>query len=157
MITQIHGIKIKLWRVKMELSEQQINEIAEDLECGMRVFLNIKTNEIKTILDWDELASDEFWETELSEIEESPGKYIEFNKMDRDKGFRLMKDFVETVKDKELKKKLELGLNLSKPFKNFKDIIDYDHVYRQRWFDFKHNYYIDLVKTQLEDYNSGKR
>jgi hypothetical protein len=142
-------------RNKLELSEQEINDIAEDLECGMRVFLNIETKEIKRILDWDELASDELWETELAEIEENPGKYIEFSKMDRDEGFRLMKDFVETVKDKELKKKLELGLRLSKPFRNFKDIIDYDQSYRQRWFDFKHNYYIDLVKTQLENYNSG--
>lgn len=138
----------------MELSEKQIEDIAEDLECGFRIFLNTETKEIKTILEWDELASDEFWETELTEIEQDPDKYIEFDKMDSRKEFRLMEDFVETVDNEELKKKLELGLRLSKPFRNFKDIIDDENEYKQKWFEFKRARYIDFVKEQLSDYHN---
>lgn len=137
----------------MKLTDEQINEIAEELECGTRVFLNIETNEIKTILEWDELASDEFWETELMEIEKNPENYIGFYKMDPNQSFQLMQEFVETIDNEELKKKLESGLRLSKPYRNFKDIIDEDNVYRQKWFDFKHARFVDFVKEQLEEYN----
>lgn len=136
----------------MELSEEQINEIAEELECGSRAFLNIETGEIKTILDWDEMANDESWELEWKEIEKNPGKYISFRKMDFDESFQLMRDFVETVNNKELKKKLEFGLHHSKRFKYLKDIIDDDYECRQKWFKFKHDGYVNFVKEQFADY-----
>ena len=38
---------------KIELAEEQIKEIAEELDCGMKVYLNVETNEIKSIIDFD--------------------------------------------------------------------------------------------------------
>ena len=137
----------------MKLSDQQINEISEELECGMRTYLNIETNEIKTVLDWDDCANDEFWEEEMKKIEDSPDKFIEFYKMDSAQGLRVMQDFVETVEDDVLRKKLESGLRLSKPFRNFKNIIDDENEFCRKWLDFKHTAYVDFVREQLLSYN----
>jgi hypothetical protein len=65
-----------------------------------------------------------------------------------------MEEFVETVKDEELRKKLELGLSLSKPYRNFKDIIDGENEYRKRWFEFKNAMYVAFVKKHLGRYNN---
>jgi hypothetical protein len=141
----------------LELTEEQIKSIAEELEAGFKVYLNIETKEIKSILDFDNNydADTEQWEEDLKEIEENYDKYIEFEKMDSRESFQVMEDFVETVKDEELRKKLELSLSLSKPFRNFKDIIDDENENRKNWFTFKSAKYIEYVKEQLESYNNN--
>jgi len=75
--------------------------------------------------------------------------------MDSRESFQVMEEFVKTVDDEELRKKLELGLSLSKPFRNFKDIIDDENEYRKNWFAIKSAKYIEFVKEQLENYNNN--
>ena len=139
----------------MELTKDEIKSIAEDLETGLKVYLSIETKEIKSIIDFDNNADEdtEQWEEDLKEIDENYDKYIVFGKMDSRESYQVMEDFVVTVKDEELRKKLELGLSLSKPFRNFKDIIDGEGEYREKWFAFKNAKYIEFVKEQLDRYN----
>ena len=40
----------------IKLADQQIKEIAENLDCGMKCFFNKQTGEIKTLLDFDNQA-----------------------------------------------------------------------------------------------------
>lgn len=140
----------------MELTEEQIKSIAEDLDCGMAVYVNKETQEIKSIIDTDDYlyTEDELLDDDKKEIEENYDKYIEFNKMDSREAYQVMEEFVNTVDDEELRKKLELGLSLSKPFRNFKDIIDCEGEYREKWFAFKSSKYIEYVKEQLAFYNN---
>ncbi len=139
----------------MELTEKQIKSIAEDLECGMNVYVHKKTMEIKAIINfnsnWD--VDPEPWQDDIDEIEENYDMYLSFDCMNSHESFRVMEEFVETVEDKELKMKLELGLSLSKPFRNFKDIIDDAGEYREKWFEFKNMKYIEYVKEQLSFFN----
>lgn len=132
----------------MRLTNEQIKSIAEDLDTGMKVYVHIETNEIKTIIDLDQHfdADTEVWEEDINEIEENFDKYFQFEKMDSRESFQVMEDFVETVEDEKLREKLELGLSLSKPFRNFKDIIDDENEYRKRWFTFKDERNIEFVK-----------
>jgi len=141
----------------MELTEKQIKSIAEELEVGFKVYLNTETKEIKSILDFDNniYADMEPWEEDIKEIEKNYDKYFEIEKMDSRESFQVMEDFVETVSDEKLRNKLELGLSLSKPFRNFKDIIDDETEYREKWFAFKSAKYIEFVKEQLESYNNN--
>ena len=99
----------------MKLTEEQIKSIAEDLDIGMKVYVHIETNEIKTIIDLDQHydADTEAWEEDIKEIEENYDRYLEFEKMVSRESFQVMEEFVETVEDEELRKKLELGLSLS--------------------------------------------
>jgi hypothetical protein len=141
----------------LKLTEEQIKSIAEELDAGFNVYLNIETKEIKSIIDFDNnyAADTEPWEEDVKEIEENFNKYLKFEKMDSRESFQVMEEFVVTVNDEELRKKIELGLSLSKPFRNFKDIIDDENEYRKNWFAFKSTKYIEFVKEQLESYNNN--
>jgi uncharacterized radical SAM superfamily Fe-S cluster-containing enzyme len=141
----------------INLTEEQIKSIAEDLDLGMKVYVHIETDEIKTIIDIDQHydADMEAWEEAIKEVEENYDKYFQFEKMDSKESFQMMEDFVETVKDLELRNKLELGLSLSKPFRNFKDIIDDEDEYRKKWFAFRDAKNIEFVKLQLKIHNNN--
>lgn len=140
----------------MKLKEEQIEKIADELQTGMKVYVNIETTEIKSIIDFDSYidAEEESWEEDIKEIEKNYDKYLEFEKMDSSESYRVMEDFTEMVEDEELRKRLELGLSLSKPFRNFKDIIDYEDENRKKWFAYKNARYIEYVKELLEMYNN---
>jgi hypothetical protein len=141
----------------MNLTDEQIKSIADDLDIGMKVYVNTETNEIKTIIDLDQHcdADTEAWEEDINEIEENFDKYFQFGRMDSRESFQVMEEFIVTVDDEELRNKLELGLSISKPFRNFKDIIDDENEYRKNWFAFRSAKYIEFVKEQLERYNNN--
>jgi hypothetical protein len=141
----------------MKLTDKQIEEIAENLDCGMRCFYNLKTGEIKTILNFDSWigADEEPWEEELNEIDEDWGDYFEFDQFESHESFQIMVDFAENVNDIRLQNNLINALNRRKPFQNFKWQIDNSGEYRQHWFDFKKMRYIQWVKEQI-DFNNTK-
>lgn len=139
----------------MKLTEKKIEEIAENLECGMRCFYNLRNGEIRTLLNFESWigADEEPWQEESREIEENRTDYYEFEGMDSHDSFRIMADFAESVDDTGLRKKLIQALNRRKPFQNFKSQIDYSEEYRQQWFDFKKMRYIQWVEEQFASEN----
>jgi len=142
----------------MEISTQQIENIAEELDCGMKVYINIDSMKMIATLDRDEnfYIDDELTDEE-KEIESNPEKYIQIEKMDSRYSYKIMEQFKNSIDDIELKKKLELGLSLTKPFRNFKDIIDTEIEYRDKWFEFKKQKYIEYVKEQIEILTNSNR
>lgn len=136
----------------MKLTEKQIAEIAEELDCGMRCFYNLKTGEIKTIINSDNWigADEEPWEEVWNEIEDNWDDYFEFKGLESHESYQIMADFAENVENKRLQNNLINALNRRKPFQNFKWHIDNSGEYRQQWFDFKKMRYIEWVKEQIE-------
>jgi len=136
----------------MKLTEKQIEEIADNLDCGMRCFYNLKTGEIKTLLNFDSWigADEEPWEEESKEIDDNWVDYFEFEGFESHDSFRIMADFAERIDDTRLQDKLINALNRPKPFQNFKWQIDNSGEYRQQWFDFKKMRYIQSVKEQID-------
>ena len=139
----------------MKLTDQQIKEIADNLDSGMRCFYNKQTGIIKTVLNFDSWigADEEPWEEELKEIDENWSDYFEFKGMTSRESFNLMADFAESIDNPRLQDRLFNALNKSKPFQNFKWQIDNSGEYRQQWFDFKNMHYIELVKKQIDNNN----
>ena len=138
----------------IEITDEQLQSIAENLDRGMKVYFNTETHEIKSMVDFENniYAEEEEWEEDFKEIEEDIDNFLLFEKMSSGESYRMMEEFVETVKDKELKKNLELGLSLSNPFQNFRDIIDGHQDYREKWFEFKDQKYVDYINAKLEYY-----
>lgn len=133
-------------------TKKQIEEIAGNLECGMRCFFHLKTGEIETLLNLDHWieGDDEFWEEEAQRIEENIDDYFEFEGMESHESYQIMADFAKSVDDKRLQIDLENALSRRKPFQNFKWEIDNSGEYRQQWFDFKKMRFIQWVVDQLE-------
>jgi hypothetical protein len=136
----------------MKLTENQIKEIADNLDCGMRCFYNLKTGEIKTLPNFDSWigADEELWQEDSKEIDDNWADYFQFEGFESHESFRLMADFAESVGDVRLQDKLINALNKPKPFQNFKWQIDNSGKYRQQWFDFKRMRYIQWVNEQIE-------
>lgn len=140
---------------KISVSKKQIDLIAEELDCGLRVFYNFKTGEINSFIDIDE-AYDVVGEIleEWEKIEENWADYYEFQKMDSSESFSVMEGFANTVTDQNFMNRLINALNKPKPFRNFKYEIGYNLDYREEWFKFKHHRLVEWVKNQIEAHNS---
>jgi len=137
----------------MILTAKQINEIAQELLAGMKVFINRETLEIRTILDWDTMYGDtELWDEELEKIEQEWASYVVLQKMESREAFSIMEDFIEEVKDLKMQQDLIKILNRKSPFGNFKAEVE-SSDYRQNWFDFRQRKYEEYVREQLENEN----
>jgi outer membrane cobalamin receptor len=135
----------------VKITKDQIKEIAEQLDCGNRCFINKDTGDIKTTPDFDNgYADEELWADVLEELEENWDKYIQIEKMESHESFDLMTDFADSVDSRELRDSLINALNKKHPFRNFKWVVDNSGPYRQKWFDFKNQRLIEWVKDQIE-------
>lgn len=138
----------------MKLTDEEIKEIAEDLEIGFRVFVHKDTKKrINIRIVEDEQLMGE--EKERDEVEEDPEKYIEFEPMNSREAYRVMERFVNIVEDEAFASKLSDALDRRKPFRKFKDIVE-SSEYREQWFAFKEAEQIENVREQLEAYNRSE-
>jgi hypothetical protein len=135
----------------MRLTDNQIKEIAELLECGHQCFVHKPTGAIEYHPDpLGTLHNLEPWQDLIDKIEENWDDYERFETMVSSQTFLVMEDFVNSLDNDDIKKRLEYALSRPKPFRNFKYEIDQsDH--RQSWFDFRLNANIEWVKEQLEE------
>ena len=140
----------------IKLTKDQIKEIAEQLDCGMRCYINKETGEIKTVLNFESWQTDdeEPWEDVLNDLEENWDKYVEIDRMESHESFEIMADFAENVDSRELRDSLINALNRKHPFQNFKWVVDNSGPYRQKWFDFKNQRLIEWVENKLDEINS---
>ena len=138
------------------LSKEQIKEIGDNLDAGLKCFYNKITHEVKEILDFDSHpgADEEPWQEFIEEIEEHFNDYVVFEPMESHESFRIMEEFANAVDDNALKNSLIAALSRKHPFRNFKNIIDYSGEYRQKWFDFKENKYIEYLIQQIQVFNN---
>ena len=136
----------------MKLTSKQINEIAQDLEAGMKVYLNKETLELESVLDWDDMINPEPWEKIMEKIENEWTDYMIFEKHESREAFQIMEDFVDKIDDQKFKEDLIKILNLKSPFANFKVKIE-SSAYRQKWFDFRTMKHEEYVKRQLDNEN----
>jgi hypothetical protein len=139
----------------LELTEQQIKEIADLLDSGLVCYYNKITHEIKEILDFEnnEYTDTEVWQELINEIEEHSDQYFKFERMSSQESFGIMAEFIDEVENEELKNRLAWALNRNHPFRNFKDEIDYNGEYRERWVKFKAGKYFEHVENQILEYN----
>jgi hypothetical protein len=132
----------------ISISNQLIEEIADQLDCGMKCYLNISSGGMIAVINDEDLIDTDI-DTALKQIREHPSEYVEFHMMTSHESFNVMMDFAMEVYDKEFQTQLIKSLNSSSPFRNFKLKIDSSDSYRQKWFDYKKNRYIDYVKSQI--------
>jgi len=136
----------------IKLTKDQIKEIAEELDCGMKCYINKETGIIKSVPDFDswQTGDTELWEDILNELDENWGNYLEIERMESHESFDIMVEFAEDVDSRELHDTLNNVLNRKQPFSNFKWVIDNSGPYRQKWFDFKTQSLKDWVIAQFD-------
>lgn len=143
-------------KVKIILKPEIIKDIAGNLECGNNCWYHIPTGEVLWAPNRDEAFDfdEEIWRETFEEIDSKLHESITFECLDTHKSFRIMEAFAENeVDDKILRANLIIALANKKPFSHFKLIIDNSN-YREAWFAFKNQWYIEYVERELEGYNS---
>jgi len=133
----------------MKLGSKEIKAIAQELEAGMKVYLNKETLEFKSVLDWDNMNDPEFWDEELDKIENEWTDYIVLTKMESYEAFQVMEAFIDEVDDPGLKNDLIKILSRKSPFANFKAEVE-SSSHRQKWFDFRTLKYEEYIREQLD-------
>ncbi len=135
----------------MKLTEKQIDEISQQLEAGMKAYINKETGEMKFILDWDEMYGEtDMWEKDLEEIEKNWKEYVTIEKMSSRESYRVMESFIDKVTDQRMRQRLADALNGRGAFSRFKNTLHYDEEIRQQWFKHKSEEYITYVRYYLE-------
>ncbi len=137
------------------MTDALIKGIAEDLDCGFRVYVHRVTREVLTVPDADkhpDMDTDP-WRDSLKEIQRHADDYVQIEGMDDHEAFRLMEGFADTVDQDAIREKLKLVLSMAKPFRNFKFTIDQSGKYREEWFAFKARRLMEKVR----DHDKEKR
>ncbi len=118
--------------------EAVINEIAQNLECGLNSFYNPKTGELVALPAEIDEYSDEFetFQDDFEKIDQNGQNYISFEVLESWESFVIMEDFVSEMPESKIKTKLHNAISNSKPFKNFNAII-HQSLNRDDWFQFK--------------------
>ena len=131
----------------IKLTDEQISDIAQELEIGMVCYVHKETGELKS--HPDEMMDEELWEEVIDEIDRDSESYIRIEGMDSRESYRLMERFIDTVEDKQLALRLSNAINVSKPFHNFRYELDYSDEYLNKWYAFKSNQMVEWVKDQI--------
>ncbi|MFR9530825.1 MAG: UPF0158 family protein [Rikenellaceae bacterium] len=140
----------------MKLSKEQIKRIAQDLDCGMNCIINLDSGEYETLMgeSYDLYIDDD--DPMFEEVEkkiEGWGNKTTVEPPRSGESFRFMEQFVDEVipEGSALQDKLYRALSKSKPFRNFKNIVDCSD-YREAWFAFKDERMIEYVERELRFY-----
>ena len=133
----------------MKLTSEHINSIAQELEAGMKVFINKETLEYNSIPDYDDMADYEFWNEEIEKIEREWADYIVITKLDSYSAFKIMEGFLDEIEDQNLKEDLARILYRKSPFANFKIVIE-SSKFRKAWFDYRTKRHEEYVREQLD-------
>lgn len=136
-----------------------ISEIAENLLIGFICFFNPKTLEVEFLpkkliedpKEYEMITGESYKNMELEH--KSWEKCIEIEPIESYDSFKVMEYFIDEIDDVYLQNKLRDALNKSKPFANFKNIVE-SSKFRQQWFDFRQKqlefYVWDILKAKSD-------
>ncbi len=136
-------------RIKVPVNLNDLCSAFEDCRVDYKYFLDLETGEILYISD--EFMDDKEREEVEEKVDEGFGeRYISIPETSPEEGYGEMRDFLETVKDGNLKEKLYIALNGKGAFRRFKDtLLNYPDE-RKRWFVFESARLTEKVKEWLE-------
>lgn len=135
----------------MRPTDERIAEIAELLDAGPICYFHRPTGAIESLPDPNgPYFEPEPWQEVIDKVESDWSNYERFEKMSSREGFEVMEDFAHALAetDPRFRDRLLRILSQRKPFRNFKDLVESSR-YREDWFAFKHQAYIEFEKRQL--------
>ncbi len=132
-----------------KFTAEEIKDIAEDLDCGMKIYYHKESGKVLKFIDPDQFGdAEEFFAEELEELENNFMDYVEIESMHSSDSYEVMLDFAQEISDLKFKNRLLFALEKRKPFREFKYLID-ESDYREDWFAFKAQRYIEWTARQV--------
>lgn len=140
------------------LTQEQIIEIADELEFSFRAFVHKTTEELLIVPDECALYNIDLdaWDQQLERIENHISDYYEIEKWTSHDSFEWMVSFAEHQSENpQIQSKLTAALKTEKPFKEFSLVIDDSDNYRQKWDSYKEESMQHWVEDRFKDLNES--
>jgi len=129
-----------------------IEEIAKEIALGKICYIHRYTTEItkidKSIEDAEQIMAQEQTQAELERKIES---YVKVEKPSTKDQLVMMKDFLDELTDKSIRKQLSNALNRKKPVRNFTQAVESDIGLHIHWGNFKVRAYQEWVSQVIID------
>ena len=124
-------------RFTSTVQQSAIREIVKEIAKGNTCYMDRYTSKIITIdnsiEDMEEIAAQK--QTEI-EIEKKIEKYVKLNKLSEKIQLMLMKDFLDEIVDKSVRKELSNSLKRKSPIRNFTREIESNLGLNQHWVNY---------------------
>jgi hypothetical protein len=85
----------------------------------------------------------------LAAIKKEPDRYLRLAPQSGSQGYKAMADFTRTVRNVELRRKLEAALNAKNAFHNFRAVIDTEPTEQTRWLRYRGQQLVEHVRERL--------
>ncbi|MCD7974096.1 MAG: hypothetical protein LUG18_15775 [Candidatus Azobacteroides sp.] len=173
MVSMLKNDDKKLWNVysllenefsakKQEMEKQEIPEEYRDIvsqiinamDNGFFTYLNPDTLEMEQVSHKGLFDPEEFEEQHDDKMDDYDLVYttwdrsIKFEPLSHEQLYDMMEDFISSIDSQVLSDKLEDVLNKRLSFFKFQEMVEASK-YRKKWFNFKHDYMENIVKTTL--------
>jgi hypothetical protein len=134
---------------KIQIDTNMLLFVLEDHGFERDHYLDIKTGEIITLTEFDDLSEGE----ELKDIiDADQERYLYIEPLDSQKSFNVMERFLDELPVETARNKLNAALMGYKPFRRFKDTLyDYPEI-KEKWFLF-HNQELKQIAQEWLHYN----
>ena len=135
----------------MIVEESILKQISEELLCGSKVFLHRETGDIITIRDVDLFLDEKDpWEDDRRKVDADRDKYLEFDPMESRESYQMMQDFIDQLDEGLLADRLVNAIQKKRPFAHFNAEVDDSGPYREKWFHFRDQRYLEWTREQWE-------
>ena len=138
----MHSLNINLDELAdaMDQLDRDLNEWYLDTQTGKVVLVDTESIDLEE--DEEELDEDApDWQKDERETarldKENPDRFVNIPENDRHEAYRLMEDFIATVRDDRANDLLARAIEGKGAFRRFKDTLSEFPVIRQQWFDFE--------------------
>ena len=134
--------------VRLTIDAKELIMALESQNDGGSYFLDLHTGEVLPVI-WEEGVCEENDEL-MERVETEPERYRRIEPLPSSVGYTVMADFVESVSDSEIARRLEEALRKRHPFRRFKDArLDYPEL-QEEWFRFHKQEFTCLAKEWLK-------
>lgn len=137
------------------LTDEQLGEIAQELEIGMVCYVHQQTGELIVFPNPEQFTYGDTgdWQESIDTVEASPDDYWPIHPMTSFESFQVMERFVEVLPANHLRTRLITILNQPKPFRHFKQAVD-ESDYRENWFAFRDGEMAHWLRQKLVNMNA---
>lgn len=134
------------------ISDDLLWKIVDLLDDGFIVYLHRETQQLLDHPDPKRRqgSEDAYLIDEVREqVDKAPEQYIVLEPPDSKEGFEIMAEFIETVQDENLKRRLADALHSKKPFRYFRTAVE-ETPLADDWYDYRDAWMKVWVTDKLE-------
>lgn len=129
-----------------------IKQIAREIANGNTCYIHKSTKKITTIDHSTEDKKIIAAQNQVqSELERKMDNYLKFENLGPEDQLIIMKDFLEELPNKSVRKQLANALNRKNPVRNFKQAVESDIELNQHWRNFNFEEYQRWVSNSIID------